>query len=223
MVINALYQSRWPHQSHTFGAHRKLGSTFYIYDLILIATARYIHLHLSFVFESCTHCLEMLAFEFHEWWCIIYSTFYCTHAMHLTLILAQMPTGLSQPAIFNTVQRKPTAQETLKRLFCEACPSVWLFLWRLLQFRESYQCFGQDTVVAIVGEPQGPAFLPRAPVQTCTAVARWRNSSWESGAGVHWRSNTQSKPGELQLWWKELRLVLSSALRELSQRVGSCV
>lgn len=175
--------------------------------MINIDNNSYINLHLSFVFESCTHCLEMLAFEFHEWWCIlVYSTFYCTHAMHLTLILAQMPTGLSHPAIFNTVQRKPTAQETLKRLFYEECPSVWLFLWRLLQFRESYQCFGQDTVVAIVGEPQGPAFLPRARVQTCTAVARCRNSNWESGAGVHWRSNTQSKPGELQLWWKELRL-----------------
>lgn len=50
---------------------------------------------------------------------------------------------------------KPTAQERLKSLFSEKCPiCLDLFLWRLPQLKECYQCFGQDAVVTIVGEPQ---------------------------------------------------------------------
>lgn len=45
-----------------------------------------------------------------------------------------------------------------------------VFLWRLLQLRECYQCSGQDAVVAIVGEPQWLALIPRAVVQTTSAL-----------------------------------------------------
>lgn len=45
-----------------------------------------------------------------------------------------------------------------------------LCLWRLPRLRECYQCFGQDTVVAIVGEPQWLVLIPRAAVQANLAV-----------------------------------------------------
>ncbi len=88
------------------------------------------------------------------------------------------------------------------------------FLWGLLQLRECYQCFGQDTVVAIVGEPRWLALIPRAAVQTTSAPVPPQSAQllwlggdtpapgfpWESGAAIPRLSNTQSKPGELQLW-----------------------
>lgn len=36
------------------------------------------------------------------------------------------PKNVQIPVIFTTICRKPTAQERLKRLFCEKCPSVWI-------------------------------------------------------------------------------------------------
>lgn len=72
------------------------------------------------------------------------------------------------------------------------------------QLRECYQCFGQDTVVAIVGEPQWLALIPRALVQMTSALVPLsgdtRRFPSESSAAIPWLSNTQSKPGELQLW-----------------------
>ena len=65
-----------------------------------------------------------------------------------------------------------------------------LFLWRLPRLRECYQCFGQDTVVAIVGEPQCLVLIPRAAVQTTLGLSPLsgdtRRFPWESSAAVPW-------------------------------------
>lgn len=82
------------------------------------------------------------------------------------------------------------------------------FLWRLLQLRECYQCSGQDTVVAIVGEPQWLALIPRALVQTTSALVPLSLCGVTPGP----RSQVSPEPlvlpfltlsntqGELQLW-----------------------
>lgn len=63
-----------------------------------------------------------------------------------------------------------------------------LFLWRLPRLRECYQCFGQDTVVAIVGEPQWLVLIPRAAVQTTLGLGPLggdtRRFPWESSAAI---------------------------------------
>lgn len=72
--------------------------------------------------------------------------------------------------IYHNIQETNYSGSTEEAVLWEVSICLDLFLWRLLQFRECYQCFGQDTVVAIVGEPQWLALIPRAAVQTTSAL-----------------------------------------------------
>lgn len=107
--------------------------------------------------------------------------------------------------IYHNIQETNCRGNSEEAVLCGVSICLDVFLWRLLQLRECYQCFGQDTVVAIVGEPQWLALIPRAWVQSIsTAVAQWRYSSSQVSLRLWCRHsltfNTQSKPGELQLW-----------------------
>lgn len=122
------------------------------------------------------------------------------------------PQYVQIPATFSNIQETNCRGKTEEVVLWEV--SICLDLWKLLQFRECYQCFGQDTVVAIVGEPQWLALIPRAAVQTTSALVPlslptptllWRSGDTprfprKPGAAIPWFSNTQSKPGGLQLW-----------------------
>lgn len=120
------------------------------------------------------------------------------------LILNQALTSSKHPDIHHNMPETNCTEKTEEVVLWEVSICLDRFLWRLRQLRECYQCFGQDTVVTIVGEPQWLALILRAAVQTTSALIRLiggtRRFPWESGAAVPWLSNTQSKPGELQLW-----------------------
>lgn len=94
------------------------------------------------------------------------------------LKLAQDWTGLPQLTIINTIYRKSNCTGNWRGFALWGVPIVLdAFLWRLLRFRECSPCFGRDAVVAMAGEPQWLALIPRAWVQMYTAVAQWRFSS----------------------------------------------
>lgn len=92
---------------------------------------------------------------------------------------------MSDSAVFTAIYGKWAAQETLKRLFCEKCPSVWIRFCEAWAQGKS-ECFWQHTLIAVVGElasrSQGSCpdcFSTRShqPARSHAAVAQWKHSS----------------------------------------------